>query len=326
MLVPMRLALVASLAALLLVGCAAPRTAEEGHWFSSSVQEQGDERVGEYISSQWSFKTSSYWIEGPEGLVLIDTQLVPTALRKEIRFAERKTGKKVKLAIVLHPNPDRFNGTAWVKDLGVPVVTSEQVRELIPEVHERWWPVFFKKYAISLYPRTLTLPDSFGGSTTELSAGGVTVKAHVLGAGCSPAHVVVEWEGHLFTGDLIANGTHSWFENGNTDAWLARLDELTALQPKFIHPGHGPTGGPELIDQQREYLHAVVKAVAEEQPRGPYTQEAFARITDKVTRRHPHREVPHFLPMFLGAEWARQAAMASSDNTSGRGPEASAGD
>ncbi|WP_163988231.1 MBL fold metallo-hydrolase [Pyxidicoccus caerfyrddinensis] len=319
---PMRLAL----AALLFVGCAAPRTAEDGNWYSSSVQEQGDERVGEYVSGQWSFRTASYWIEGPEGLILIDTQLVPTALRKEIRFAQRKTGKKVKLAIVLHPNPDRFNGTAWVKDLGVPVVTSEQVRELIPEVHERWWPIFFKKYAIALYPRTLTLPDSFGGGTTELSAGGVTVKAHVLGAGCSRAHVVIEWEGHLFTGDLVANGSHSWFENGSTDAWLARLDELTALHPKFIHPGHGPTGGPELIDQQREYLRAVVDAVTAEHPRGAYTQEAFARITDKVNRRFPHREFPHFLPMFLGAEWARQAAMASSDNTSGRGPEASAGD
>lgn len=311
MLGAVRLALVASLGVLLCVGCAAPRTAEEGHWFSSSAQEQGDERVGEYISGQWSLKTASYWIEGPDGLVLIDTQLVPTALRKAIRFAEQKTGKKVKLAIVLHPTPDRFNGTAWVKDLGVPVVTSEQVRALIPEVHERWWPVFFEKYSGALYPRTLPLPDSFGGSTTELSAGGVTVKAHVLGAGSSPAHVVVEWEGHLFTGDLVANGSHSWFENGRSDAWLERLEELSALQPKFIHPGHGRTGGPELLEQQREYLRTVVATVAAEHPRGAYTQEAFARITDAVVRRHPDRDLPHFLRLFLGAEWARQAARAS---------------
>ncbi|WP_241759310.1 MBL fold metallo-hydrolase [Pyxidicoccus parkwayensis] len=289
------------------VGCAAPRTAEEGHWYSSSVEEQGDARVGEYVSGQWSFKTASYFIEGPEGFILIDTQLVPTALRKEIRFAENKTGKKVKLAIVLHPNPDRFNGTAWVKDLGAPVVTSEQVRALIPEVHERWWPVFFEKYAVALYPRTLTLPDSFGGGTTELSAGGVTVKAHVLGAGCSPAHVVIEWEGHLFTGDLVAKGSHSWFDNGNTEAWLARLDELSALKPKWVHPGHGRPGGPELIDQQREYLHAVIDAVAAEHPRGAYTQEAFSRITDAVGRRYPDRDLPHFLRLLLGAEWARQA-------------------
>jgi glyoxylase-like metal-dependent hydrolase (beta-lactamase superfamily II) len=301
-----------SLVALLGVGCAAARTPQDGHWYSNSAQEQGDARVGQYISGQWSFKTSSYWIEGPDGLVLVDTQFVPTALRKLILYAERTTGKKVKLAIVLHPNPDRFNGTAWVKDMGVQVVTSEQVRDLIPDVHARWSPVFFETKAIALYPRTLTLPDSFGSSTTELSAGGVTVKAHVLGSGCSPAHVVVEWEGHLFVGDLVANGTHSWFENGNADEWRKRLEDLRALKPKWIHPGHGPTGGPELLDQQREYLDTVVEAVAAEHPRGRSTPEAIARITDRVTQRYPDRDFPRFLPMFLGAEWARQSALALS--------------
>jgi glyoxylase-like metal-dependent hydrolase (beta-lactamase superfamily II) len=307
----MRLALLALLAVLAGAGCATSNSAEEGHWYSRSAQEQGDVRVGQYISGQYSFKTSSYWIEGPDGLVLIDTQLVPTALRKLITYAEFHTGKKVKLAIVLHPNPDRFNGTAWVRDLGVSVVTSEQVREHIPDVHARWAPVFAENYVQALYPRDVTLPDSFGSSTTELSAGGVTVKAHVLGSGCSPAHVVVEWEGHLFVGDLVSRGSHSWFENGRADEWLKRLDELSALKPKWIHPGHGAFGGPELIDRQREYLHTVVEAVAAEHPRGPSTLEALKRITATVTQRHPDREFPHFLPMLLGAEWARQAAMAA---------------
>ncbi|MFP2904838.1 MBL fold metallo-hydrolase [Pyxidicoccus sp. 3LFB2] len=308
----MRLVLAASLAVLFGSGCATSNTAEEGHWYSRSVQEQGDARVGQYISGPFSFKTSSYWIEGPEGLVLIDTQFVPTALRKLITYAEFHTGKKVKLAIVLHSNPDRFNGTGWVKDLGVPVVTSEQVLEHIPDVHARWAPVFFEKYATALYPRTVTLPDSFGSSTTELSAGGVTVKAHVLGSGCSPAHVVVEWEGHLFVGDLVARGAHGWFENGNAEEWLKRLEELRALNPKWLHPGHGAPGGPELIAQQREYLRTVMEAVTAEQPRGPATPEALARIQDTVMRRHPDRELPQFLPMFLGTEWARQAALARS--------------
>ncbi|NMO18043.1 MBL fold metallo-hydrolase [Pyxidicoccus fallax] len=308
----MRLALVASLAVIFGPGCFPHRSLDEdGNWYSNSAQEQGDARVGQYISGQFSFATSSYWIEGPDGLILIDTQFVPTALRKLIRFGEWTTGKKVKLAIVLHPNPDRFNGTAWVKDQGVPVVTSEQVLERIPDVHARWAPVFAEKYATALYPRNVTLPDSFGRHTTELTAGGVTVKAHVLGGGCSPAHVAVEWEGHLFVGDLVANGTHSWFENGSADAWLQRLDELRALNPKWIHPGHGPTGGPELLDQQREYVQGVVDAVAAEHPRGASSPEALARIKDTVTRRNPHRAFPHFLPMFLGAEWARQAALAS---------------
>lgn len=57
---PIRIPLVAPLVVLL--GCAAPQS---GHLYSNSAQEQGDARVGQYISSQWSFETSSFWLEGP---------------------------------------------------------------------------------------------------------------------------------------------------------------------------------------------------------------------------------------------------------------------
>jgi len=300
----MRPMLVASLAVLL--SCTSTRS-QEGHRYSNSAEEQGDPRVGQYLSSQWSFETSSFWLEGPEGLVLIDTQFLPSALRKEIRYAERATGKEVKLAIVLHPNPDRFNGTAWLQSQGVPVVTSDQVRDLIPDVHAKWSPVFFEKYKQGGYPRTLVLPDSLGSSTRELTAGGLTVKVHVLGSGCSPAHVVIEWEGHLFVGDLVANGSHSWFENGNADEWLHRLDELRAVQPKWIHPGRGLSGGPELLEQQTEYLHTVIEAVAAARKEGLPHREALARVTETVNQRYPHHRYPFFLPMLLGAELTRQA-------------------
>jgi glyoxylase-like metal-dependent hydrolase (beta-lactamase superfamily II) len=297
---PMRLLLMASL--VLLLGCTTYQSGLHLH----SAREQGDARIGQYISSEWSFETSSFWLEGPEGLILIDTQFLPSAVRKEVTYAERVTGKKVELAIVLHPNPDRFNGTAWLKNRGVRVVTSDQVLERIPEVHYKWSPVFFEKYRNGGYPRTLVMPEGFGSSTTELSAGGLTVKAHVLGSGCSPAHVVIEWEGHLFVGDLVAHGTHNWFENGRVDGWLERLEELRALNPRWIHPGRGRTGGPELLDEQRQYLRTVLEAIMEERGKGQPEREALARVKDKVKERYPQHDHPVFLPMLLSGEWANQ--------------------
>lgn len=279
-----------------------------GPVYSNSAQEQGDPRVGQILSSEWSFETSSFWLEGPEGLVLIDTQFLPSAVRKGLAFAEPATGKKARLAIVLHPNPDRFNGTAWLQEQGIQVVTSDQVRELIPGVHQQWAPVFRDRYQAGGYPRHYTLPDSFGSSSRELSAAGLTLKVHVLGSGCSPAHVVIEWEGHLFVGDLVANNTYSWFENGRADEWLRRLDELRALRPKWIHPGRGLTGGPELLDRQEEYLRFVMDAVAAERRQSLPTRDALERVREKVNQRYPQYRYPVFLPPLLRAEWARQAA------------------
>jgi hypothetical protein len=216
------------------------------------------------------------------------------------------TGKKALLAIVLHPNPDKFNGTDVLRKRGIRVVTSEQVRALIPQVHESRTKSFAARYQPD-YPTQLPLPDSFGAATTELSAGGVTVKAHVMGPGCSEAHVVVEYEGHLFPGDLVANNAHSWLEIGKTDEWLKRLEEMKALKPKYVHPGRGPSGGAGLLDQEKAYLERVIAEVAAEKPQGEPSDAALERIKARVEAAYPGLGFGVFLSIGLPAEWQRQA-------------------
>jgi glyoxylase-like metal-dependent hydrolase (beta-lactamase superfamily II) len=220
-----------------------------------------DPRYGVYTSIPWGFRTASYWIEGPEGLVFIDTQFLPSAATEALDKAEAITGKKVALAIVLHPNPDKFNGTSVFQARGIRVVTSAQVLAKIPSVHADRKESFYDRYKPD-YPADAAKPESFGDTAQELSAGGVKVKAHVLGAGCSEAHVVIEHEGHVFVGDLVGNGTHAWLEIGEVEQWQARLAEITALKPRFVHPGRGATGGPELLEWEAGYLRRVLEEVA----------------------------------------------------------------
>jgi glyoxylase-like metal-dependent hydrolase (beta-lactamase superfamily II) len=266
----------------------------------------GDPRVGTYVSSPWGFSTSSYWIEGPEGLILIDTQFLPSAAEEFVNWAEQVTGKKAQLAIVLHPNPDKFNGTDVLRKRGIRVVTSEQVRALIPHVHEIRTKAFAARYKPD-YPTELPLPDSFGAATTELSAGGVTVKAHVMGPGCSESHVVVEYDGHLFPGDMVANDAHSWLEIGRTDEWLKRLEEMKALKPKYVHPGRGPSGDAGLLEEERAYLERVIAEVAAEKPQGAPSDEVLERIRSRLKAAYPGLGFEIFLRIGLPAEWKRQA-------------------
>jgi glyoxylase-like metal-dependent hydrolase (beta-lactamase superfamily II) len=275
------------------------------------VLQHGDARVGTYVSESWGFSTNSYWIDGPEGLVIVDTQFLPSATEELLQWAESTTGKKVALAVVLHANPDKFNGTHLLRARGIKVVTSKQVRDLIPSVHEKRLKAFYERYQPD-YPREVPLPDAFGGQSMELSAAGVTFTAHVLGAGCSKAHVVLEYDGHVFVGDLIANGSHSWLEIGKTDEWLKRLEEIRAMKPDFVHPGRGPSGDARLLEQQEHYLRKVVEMVAEEQPRMPVDKGAVARIKERLERFFVGYRFGVFLDIGLPAEWRRQAAGAAS--------------
>jgi glyoxylase-like metal-dependent hydrolase (beta-lactamase superfamily II) len=276
----------------------------------------GDRRVGAYVSSTWGFSTVSYWIEGPTGLVLIDTQFLPSAAEEMVDWAERATGKKAVLAIVLHANPDKFNGTAALRRRGIRVVTSSQVRALIPAIHEKRLRAFYDRYQPD-YPKELVLPDSFGDRTTALDAAGLTIQVHVLGPGCSEAHVAVEFDGHLFVGDLVAAGAHSWLEIGRTDEWLKRLAELEALHPRFVHPGRGPSGDERLLRQEEGYLQAVIAAVAAEKPTpasvlpdgrlSEAARTAVEHVKAVLDERFLGYRFGVFLDGGLPAEWRRQA-------------------
>lgn len=131
----------------------------------------------------------------------------------------------------------------------------------------------------------------------DVDLNGLTVHAHVMGAGCSEAHVAVEWEGHLFVGDLVANKGHSWLELGLVDEWSKRIEELQALKPKWVHPGRGETGGADLLDKQIMYLRDVKSIVASAKD----ADDAKA----KVLAKYPGYDWEVFLEMGIPAVWEK---------------------
>lgn len=269
-----------------------------------------DGAVGTYVSTPWGFSTSSYVLEGPTGLVAIDTQFLPSAAEEMIRRAEDATKKKFVLAVVLHANPDKFNGTSVFQKHGVKVVTSAQIKAAMPAIHEKRVKAFYDRYKPD-YPTELPAPDVFGDRTTELEAGGVKLKLHVLGAGCSEAHVVVESSGAIFAGDLVASKAHSWLEIGKTDEWLKRIAEMRALKPSKVYPGRGAGNAATLLDDEEAYLKKVIALVAAEKPNAklPEAEQdaAIERAEKAIVAAYPDHGFPVFLKIGLPAEWSRQA-------------------
>jgi glyoxylase-like metal-dependent hydrolase (beta-lactamase superfamily II) len=238
-----------------------------------------------FTSIPWGFETNSYWIEGPDGVVVIDTQFLPSEAERLLDEIERTTGKRVVLALVLHPNPDKFNGADVFAARGIPVLTSAQVIEHVPAVAEARRRAFLQRYAPD-YPTRDPELSSFGDTSRTLEVAGLALNLHVLGRGCSEAHVAVEWNGHLFAGDLIISRTHAWLELGYVRDWLDRVNELAGLGANFIHPGRGPAGGPELLDGTRAYLTRVLE-LAGESDSGRSRAESVREIRERLIAEYP---------------------------------------
>lgn len=294
----------------------APSTSSAKAAAAAADEEHGtftrDGTIGTYVSIPWGFSTNAYVIEGPTGLVAIDTEFLPSAAEEMIRMAEAATKKKFVLAVVLHANPDKFNGTSVFQQHGVRVVTAAQVKAVMPAVHEKRVRAFYDRYKPD-YPSKLPEPEVFGDKTTELEAGGVKLRLHVLGAGCSEAHVVAEHTPAgakapvVFVGDLIASKSHSWLEIGKTDEWLKRVDELRAMKPSRVYPGRGPGSAASLLDDEDAYLRKVIAIVAAEKPTLPVRDDALERAEKAIVAAYPGHDYPVFLKIGLPAEWERQA-------------------
>jgi glyoxylase-like metal-dependent hydrolase (beta-lactamase superfamily II) len=263
-------------------------------------------KVGAFISSAKTFSTASYWLEGPDGLLMIDTQFLPKEGLQAVEQAERETGKKVRAAIVLHPNPDKFNGTELFQKRGIQVLSSDAVIAAIPGVHiirTGWFAEEFKPD----YPAAAAKPESFGNASATRAFAGVSVTLHTLGPGCSAAHVVVQAGDAVFVGDLINPENHAWLELGMIDAWLARLEDIRKMKPALVFPGRGKPGGVELIEQQAAYLRFVQKAVRDAEPRGLLGMFRKLRLQSAIESAYPKLGYPLFMRDGLEKVWEIEA-------------------
>ncbi|MER5898326.1 MBL fold metallo-hydrolase [Streptomyces sp. NPDC001876] len=101
---------------------------------------------------------------------------------------------------------------------------------------------------------TLTFRD-------ELTLHGDGLRTELLHVG--PAHTandIVAWvpgRAVLFTGDVVWSGVTPYILMGSVTGSLRALERLRALGPAVVVPGHGPVGGPELIDATEAYLRLL---------------------------------------------------------------------
>jgi cyclase len=105
----------------------------------------------------------------------------------------------------------------------------------------------------------LRLPDLTFRDSLTLRAGELTVELFRVG----PAHTaddVVAWvpeQRVLFTGDVAWSGVTPYVLMGSVGGSLRALGQLRALDPRIVVPGHGPVGGPEVLDGTEAYLRLL---------------------------------------------------------------------
>ncbi|MFJ9646098.1 MBL fold metallo-hydrolase [Streptomyces sp. NPDC004244] len=111
----------------------------------------------------------------------------------------------------------------------------------------------------------IALPDVTYRDTLTLHVGGVRVELLHLGPAAHTTNDTAVWlpeQRVLFAGDLLMSGAAPFCLMGSVSGSLAAMERLRSLGAETVVPGHGPVGGPELIDANEAYFRWIA-ALAE---------------------------------------------------------------
>ena len=134
-------------------------------------------------------------------------------------------------------------------------------------------------------------PDILFDNEMKLDLGGVTARLFWLG----PAHtdgdelIFVEGDSTLIPGDIVQNKLvpNLIGDNVSAKSWIAVLDKLEPLQPRFIVPDHGTLGDASLIAQERAFLVDLRGRALELKRQGKSADEAAPMVAAEFKAKYP---------------------------------------
>jgi glyoxylase-like metal-dependent hydrolase (beta-lactamase superfamily II) len=248
-------------------------------------------------------------IVGSRATLVIDTGLGPRNAETVLREVAKVSSHQELYLVATHFHPEHAGGASAFPPGSKFIASSveaQDLKELGPgmvQAFSRISPV----HADLLRDVVLREPDIVFDDLYRLDLGDVQVQLMALG----PTHTrgdtgaFVEPDRVLFAGDVVMNRAFLAFgAQSSPRTWLESLGRLAALHPGLVVPSHGPTGGPEIIDQQRQVLTALRRAVAARRAEGQSVDQAASALTSEFQAKHPDWRSPGRIAAAVRAMYA----------------------
>lgn len=137
----------------------------------------------------------------------------------------------------------------------------------------------------------LRRPDIVFDREVKVDLGGVTARLFWLGAAHTRGDelIFVEEDSTLISGDIVQNQLVPGMPNADASvkSWLAILDQLEPLKPRFIVPDHGALGDGSLIGKQRAFMLDLQGRALALKRQGTSADEAAKTIAAEFKTKYP---------------------------------------
>jgi glyoxylase-like metal-dependent hydrolase (beta-lactamase superfamily II) len=135
-------------------------------------------------------------------------------------------------------------------------------------------------------------PDVIFDREAKIDLGGVIARIFWIG----PAHtkgdelIFVEEDAVLIPGDIVQKNIFPILpnEDASLKGWLAILDQVQVLHPKYVVPDHGPAiVDASQIDAERAYFMALQSRALELKKQGVSVDDASKTMTSELKSKYP---------------------------------------
>ncbi|WED25657.1 MBL fold metallo-hydrolase [Vibrio sp. DW001] len=251
-----------------------------------------------YNADPNSFSVNSTLIYGDSEAVVIDAGFTKAdALRIVANVLD--SGKELTTIFVSQADPDYYFGTELLKAFfpEVKVIATPEVRQVIKKKMANKMKIWAPKMGVNA-PSNPILPDAYSLSSFTIDGHSIEIKG-TEGVLATRPYLWIPSQKAIVGNVAVFGNLHVWMADTQTQeqlaAWSKQLDEMTALNPEVVVPGHMKAGTPldaSSIQYTQDYIEAFKKA--------KNNSKSSQALIDNMLKVYPEEQVP--VSLLIGAK------------------------
>lgn len=234
------------------------------------------------------FMNNPAFVETGNSVIVVDPGSSVQIGEGVLKHIRAHTDKLVTHIFISHVHGDHWLGNQAIKQ-AFPEVKIYAHPEMIKEAKagqaEQWVSLMDTLTEGATKGTEAVIPAIVLEDGQEIDVDGVTIRTHLSDWAHTKTDAMFEvvQDKLLITGDNVTNKRIARMDDGSFRGNMAAIDKAIALDVEHVVPGHGPSGGKELLSQFRDYLDIVYSGASELREEGLEPYEMKEQLLPKAT-------------------------------------------
>ncbi len=253
-------------------------------------------------------------VTGSRATLVVDTGLGPRNGATVVRVVKKLSTAQKLFLTTTHFHAEHTAGEAGFPADTIlirPTVQQAEAEKGAAEMIARF-STFSEQNRELLAGVKLRAPDIVFDTETKLDLGGVTARLLWFGAGHTKGDelIFVEPDSALIPGDIVQDKIVPRVNagEGSVKGWLAILDKIAPLNPRYIVPDHGALGDGSLIGKERAFIADLQSRALALKHQGVSVGDAGKQLTAEFKAKYPDWASMDLAASFVGRVYAEDDA------------------